>query len=69
MMSMVIIIMMTLSHFHEEELVEEHPKVRTGLPQFEKKRCSRVAATHGPGVDEEVCEARLRWRRRDELLQ
>ena len=59
----------TLSHFHEEELVEEHPKVRTGLPQFVKERCPRVPPTYGPGVDEEVGEACRRRRRRHELLQ
>ena len=44
-------------HLHEEELVEEHPEVRTRLPQFLNKRSSIISRTDRPRIDEQVGQA------------
>ena len=44
-------------HLHEEEFVEEHPEVRTRLPQFVNKRCSIISRTDRPRIDEQVGQA------------
>ena len=44
-------------HLHEEELVEEHPEVRTRLPQFVDKRSSIISRTDRPRIDEQVGQA------------
>ena len=44
-------------HLHEEEFVEEHPEVRTRLPQFVNKRCAIISRTDRPRIDEQVGQA------------
>ena len=44
-------------HLHEEEFVEEHPEVRTRLPQFVNKRSSIISRTDRPRIDEQVGQA------------
>ena len=48
-------------HLHEEEFVEEHPEVRTRLPQFVNKRSSIISRTDRPRIDEQVGQAVKKW--------
>ena len=48
-------------HLHEEEFVEEHPEVRTRLPQFMNKRSSIISRTDRPRIDEQVGQAVKKW--------